>query len=108
MTMNRTNSTARARTMVRRGLAMTSRPPSFKPRTLYLEEPLLEFRHGQRLVYPRDGLFLYGPVGETKHLPAIRSGVLGTPTGVRSFRAWSKPMDGFIDIPPPGPRTRPI
>src|SRR3546814_7780845 len=92
MTMNRTNSTARARTMVRRGLAMTSRPPPFKPRTLYLEEPLLEFRHGQRLVYPRDGLFLYGPVGETKQLPAIRYGVIGTPDGVRRFRAWSKTM----------------
>jgi len=87
---------------------MTSRPPPFKPRTLHLEEPLLEFRHGQRLVYPRDGLFLYGPVGETTQLPAIRYGVIGTPDGVRRFRAWAETMAGFIDIPPPGPRSRAV
>ncbi|RAI01428.1 hypothetical protein DLJ53_08300 [Acuticoccus sediminis] len=87
---------------------MTSRPLPFKPRTLYLEEPLLEFRHGQRLVYPRDGLFLYGPVGETKQLPAIRYGVIGTPDGVQRFRAWAMTMAGFIDIPPPGPRSRAV
>lgn len=87
---------------------MTSRPPPFEPRMLYLEEPLLEFRHRQRLVYPRDGLFLYGPVGDTKELPAIRYGVIGTPDGVQRFGAWAKTMAGFIDIPPPGPRSRAV
>ena len=29
---------------------------------VHIDEPLLEFRFGQKLVYPRDGLFLYGPV----------------------------------------------
>ena len=33
-------------------------------RTLrHFPEPLLEFKYGQRLVYPRDGLYLFGPVG---------------------------------------------
>ena len=87
---------------------MTSRPPEFRPRMLYIEEPLLEFGYGQRLVYPRDGLFLYGPVGDTKELPAIRYGVIGTPAGVQRFRAWAKTMAGFINIPPPGPRSRAV
>jgi hypothetical protein len=29
---------------------------------IHVKEPLLEFRFGQKLVYPRDGLFLYGPI----------------------------------------------
>lgn len=48
---------------------------------LYIEEPLLEFRHGQRLVYPRDGLCLYGPTGDTTQLQSICYGVVGTPDG---------------------------
>jgi len=82
---------------------MTSKPPTFKPRMLYFEEPPLEFGYGQRLVYPRDGLFLYGPVGDTKELPAIRYGVIGAPESVQRFRAWVKTMSGFINIPPQGP-----
>lgn len=87
---------------------MTSRPSPFTPRMLYLEEPQLEFRHGQRLVYPRDGLYLYGPVGDTKHLPSIRYGVIGTADGVRRFKDWAQSMAGFIDIPAPGPRSRAV
>lgn len=63
---------------------------------------------GQRLVYPRDGLFLYGPVGDVTQLPSIRYGVIGTPEGVRRFREWSKVVRGFIDIPLPGPRSREV
>ena len=84
------------------------RPQPFTPRMLYIEEPLLEFRHGQRLVYPRDGLYLYGPAGDTTQLPAIRYGVVGTPDGVRRFKTWAKTVSRFIDVPPPGPRSRPI
>ena len=57
---------------------------------------------GQRLVYPRDGLFLYGPVGDVAQLPSIRYGVIGTPDGVRRFREWAEMVRGFIDIPLPG------
>ena len=86
---------------------MTSRP-AFEPRLLHLDEPLLEFRHGQRLAYPRDGLFLYGPVGDPKRLPSIRYGVIGTPDGARRFRTWAKTMAAFINVPAPGPRSRAV
>ena len=80
----------------------------FKPQLLNLDEPLLEFRHNQRLVYPRDGLFLYGPPEDNNQLPSIRYGVIGTRDGVNRFRIWAKSMSEFIDIPPPGPRSRAI
>lgn len=84
-----------------------SRSP-FEPTITYLAEPLLEFRFGQRLAYPRDGLFLYGPVGEIAQLPSIRYGVIGTAEGVRRFRTWSMSLRRFIDVPPPGPRSRAV
>jgi hypothetical protein len=80
----------------------------FEPRLTYLPEPMLEFRFGQRLAYPRDGLFLYGPVGDPNEVRAIRYGVIGTSEGVRRFRLWSAKLKGFIDIPPPGPRSRAV
>jgi hypothetical protein len=73
-----------------------------------LPEPQLEFRFGQRLAYPRDGLFLYGPVGDTNQVRSIRYGVIGTQDGVRRFRTWSAKLKGFIDIPLPGPRSRAV
>jgi hypothetical protein len=61
---------------------------------------------GQKLAYPRDGLYLYGPVGDVTELPTIRYGVIGTGDGVRRFRSWAKALTGFIDVPPAGPRSR--
>ena len=80
----------------------------FTPRMLHLPEPELEFHHGQQLVYPRDGLFLYGPVGDAAQLPSIRYGVIGTRDGVARFKKWASEMAGFIDIPEPGPRSRAV
>jgi len=68
----------------------------------------LEFRFGQKLVYPRDGLFLYGPVGDTKALQSIRYGAIGTKEGIRRFRRWSTQVRDLIPIPEPGPRSREI
>ena len=48
---------------------MMSKPQPFAPQMLCLEEPLLEFRHHQRLVYPRDGLFL-----TPRQTPEVRVG----------------------------------
>jgi hypothetical protein len=87
---------------------MTARRMRFAPRIVHLDEPLLEFRYGQRLAYPRDGLFLYGPIEDSTRPPSIRYGVIGTPEGVRRLRAWSRRMASFIDVPPPGPRSRAI
>jgi hypothetical protein len=75
---------------------------------LYLPEPLLEFGFGQQMVYPRDGLFLFGPSGNTKELPVIRYGVIGTSEGVRRFRIWSKQIASPIQIPVPGLRSKSV
>jgi len=78
------------------------------PQLIHIPEPLLEFKYGQRLAYPRDGLFLYGPVGDVETLRSIQYGVIGTTEGIRRFAAWSATIRRFIDIPAPGPRSRPV
>lgn len=79
---------------------------SYKAVIKHFSEPMLAFRHGQRLVYPRDGLYLYGPAGDTSQLRTIRYGVIGTPSGIEHFATWSNAVRRFIDIPVPGPRSR--
>lgn len=73
---------------------------------IHLPEPKLEFRYGQTLVYPRDGLFLYGPVDGGR--PEIHYGAIGTPAGVDRLEKWAKALDGFIDVPPPRKGARAI
>ncbi|MDR3474076.1 MAG: hypothetical protein P4M09_20665 [Devosia sp.] len=67
-------------------------------RLIHIEEPLLQFRYGQKLAYPRDGLFLYGPVDEGR--ASIKYGVIGTPEGVARFEAWVKVVKGYLPPPP--------
>jgi hypothetical protein len=83
-------------------------PVPFEPEMIYLAEPLLEFAHGQKMTYPRDGLFLFGPSGRTHDIPAIRYGVIGTTDGVRRFRVWAKEISEPIQIPGRGPRSRAV
>jgi hypothetical protein len=73
---------------------------------IHIDEPQLEFRFGQKLVYPRDGLFLYGPVDGGR--PAINYGAIGTPAGLARLEKWAQSVVGFL--PPPAPRrgARPI
>lgn len=74
----------------------------------YVPEPELEFRFGQRLLYPRDGLYLFGPL-VAENAPAVMSfGVIGTDAGVQYFLEWMDSIRSFIDIPPKGPRSREI
>jgi hypothetical protein len=75
---------------------------------IFLPEPLLEFGYSQKLVYPRDGLFLFGPSGGSGDVPAIRYGVVGTSEGVRRLRSWASKLNRYIPIPIPGPRSREI
>lgn len=82
--------------------------PSFDARIVHLNEPDLEFRHGQRLVYPRDGLYLFGPVEDTASISYIRYGVIGTHEGVRRFRRWAKTLSSFIPVPELGSGKRPV
>ena len=73
---------------------------------IHLDEPLLEFRFGQKLVYPRDGLFLYGPVDGGRS--EINYGVIGTPAGIARFERWTQSIAGFIPPPPPRRGAKPV
>ena len=74
----------------------------------HVPEPRLEFGFEQKLEYPRDGLYLYGPPTSDATVSEIRYGVIGTEQGVQRFRAWSRMASGFIDIPEPSARSRKI
>lgn len=65
----------------------------------HLPEPQLEFKYEQALVYPRDGLYLYGPVDGGR--PEIHYGAIGTKIGVERLGRWARTVAGFIDVPPP-------
>jgi hypothetical protein len=53
-----------------------------------LSEPQLLFGHGQAMEDPRDGLALFGPF-DTGTVFAIRTGVVGTRSGIERFKAWT-------------------
>jgi hypothetical protein len=65
---------------------------------IHIAEPLLEFRFGQKLVYPRDGLFLYGPVDGGR--PEVHYGAIGTPAGLARLERWTGMVAGFLPPPP--------
>jgi hypothetical protein len=58
---------------------------------LILEEPALEFLHGQQLQDPHDGLALFGPYDSASsiHPKSIPYGVVGTEQGIGSLSKWS-------------------
>ena len=62
---------------------------------VHLEEPCLEFGHGQALEDPRDGLSLFGPLDDGKPY-GIRSGVVGTSDGLRRFGEWVGGISGPV------------
>jgi len=64
----------------------------------HIDEPYLEFRYGQQLYYPRDGLFLYGPVDGGR--PEVHYGAIGTPAGVARLQHWAQTVGGFLPTPP--------
>ena len=74
----------------------------------HVPEPRLEFGFEQKLEYPRDGLYLYGPPSSEASVSEIRYGVIGTEQGVQRFLAWSRMVSGFIGIPEPSARSREI
>lgn len=63
----------------------------------YIEEPILEFGYGQRNEYPRDGLFLYGPIQDQAAPDSIRMGVIGTTRGIRRFQKWLDKTRNYIE-----------
>ena len=66
-----------------------------------LEEPVLEFGHGQAVEDPRDGLTLFGPLDVGKPY-GVRAGVVGTRVGVKRFIGWIKELSGPIRGPAGG------
>jgi hypothetical protein len=60
---------------------------------LVLEEPTLEFRHGQRVADPRVGLSLFGPYDADlpSHPGSIPYGLVGTAVGLNRFSE-------FVDV----------
>lgn len=71
-----------------------------------LQEPLLEFRFGERLAYPRDGLLLFGPVDGKIQPRPIHYGVIGTVRSLQHFGNWAQSVSHLIDVPLPGPRSK--
>src|SRR5258708_39877810 len=59
------------------------------------DEPNLEFRYGQRLKDPRDGLALFGPydTNHPSHPASLSHMVIGTPEGIAKFQVWSDLMN---------------
>lgn len=93
------------------GDGSTQSSPSATPEPTalwHINEPLLEFAFGQRMEYPRDGLYLFGPYDASTRPRLTRFGVIGTPEGIARFERFSGRMRKFIPIPVPGPRSRKI
>ncbi|MCG7938898.1 MAG: hypothetical protein N0C88_08610 [Candidatus Thiodiazotropha lotti] len=72
----------------------------------YIEEPDLNFGHGQVSDHPKDGLFLYGPHAGPTRSKEISIGVIGTKSGLSFFRNWAIRLGGFVAVPPPGKREK--
>lgn len=72
-----------------------------QPRLIYVPEPRLEFRFGQKTEYPRDGLYLFGPVDASSTPRPIRYGIIGTPESLRRFKDWASKISRYIEVPPP-------
>ena len=69
--------------------------PTMTESTIVFNEPELEFRYGQRVADPHDGLGLFGPFdtdapSRPGTLPYI---VIGTDEGITQFKAWSDAMN---------------
>jgi hypothetical protein len=69
-----------------------------------LEEPTLEFRYGQRLSRPQDGLSLFGPYDRDmgSRPGSVTYSVVGTSDGLAMFKAFSRTMQQ----PVPGPEGK--
>lgn len=79
-----------------------------KPSLIHVPEPQLQFRFGQTAEYPRDGLYLFGPVDAAHEPRQVRYGVIGTPASLRRFRGWADQVSRFINVPPPGRMSKGI
>ena len=70
-------------------------------RLQHIEEPRLGFGYGQELEYPKDGLFLFGPLDDKANPAEMRIGIIGTSDGLNCFREWAESIRRYI--PPKDP-----
>jgi hypothetical protein len=61
----------------------------FEPRLIHVAEPRLQFRFNQKVDYPRDGLYLFGPVDAGTQPRQVRYGFIGTAGSLRRFEEWA-------------------
>lgn len=63
-----------------------------------LNEPLLEFRHGQDMVEPHDGLSFFGPydADSPSHPRNVSYALVGSEEGADSFSHWSHRIQSVI------------
>lgn len=66
-----------------------------------LDEPMLEFRYGQQVARPHDGLSLFGPfdTDQGSRPGAVTYGVVGTPEGIAAFNRFAARMCGPVLSP---------
>lgn len=66
---------------------------SIRTELLRLDEPTLEFRHGQQAVDPHRGLSLYGPYdADLSPTGPVTHGVVGTAEGIRRFADFAEAL----------------
>lgn len=62
---------------------------------LQIPEPRVAVGYGQTSDYPKEGLFLFGPVAFERNPKVVRAGVVGTKEGIELFHAWSRQFTTF-------------
>jgi hypothetical protein len=67
-------------------------------KVMHIPEAQLEFAYAQKAEYPRDGLYMFGPVSANE-IHEADYGVIGTPEGVACFESWAERVSRFIPVP---------
>src|SRR5690348_15690344 len=69
---------------------------------MIFDEPDLEFRFGQKLKDPHDGLGLFGPydADQTSHPTSLNYIAIGTPDGLKSLESWMTAMNRPVTAVP--------
>lgn len=70
---------------------------------IFLDEPRVEFGHGQKMHDPRDGLTLFGPFDGAS--PTFRWGAVGTPRGLGYLDEWVTSIQSPV-FPPAATRAK--
>jgi hypothetical protein len=68
----------------------STKPLGSESPVLQIAEPRVAVGYGQTSDYPKEGLFLFGPVSFERNPKVVRAGVVGTKEGIELFNAWSK------------------